>query len=81
MKKGFRPAITLVKSLEASLDKSAIEAVSKWRFKPGMKDGKLVAVQVLIDVGFHPLVESRSYCSARPSRWRRIELRSGPIAS
>lgn len=52
---GLPTSITIAKSLEASLDKSAIEAVSKWRFKPGMKDGKPVAVQVLIDVSFRPL--------------------------
>ena len=46
----------VAESFEASLDKSAVGAVSKWRFKPGMKDGKPVAVQVLIDVElFHPL--------------------------
>jgi TonB family protein len=52
---GVPTAILVRKSLEASLDKSAIDTVSQWRFKPGMKDGKPVAVQVLIDVSFHPL--------------------------
>lgn len=32
-----------------------MDTVSQWRFKPGMKDGKPVAVQVLIDVSFRPL--------------------------
>jgi TonB family protein len=53
--KGVPTTITVVKSLEESLDKSAVETVSKWRFKPGMKDGKPVAATVLIDVSFHPL--------------------------
>jgi TonB family protein len=52
---GVPTIVTVAKSLEASLDKSAMETVSKWRFKPGMKDGKPVAVQVLIDVSFHPI--------------------------
>ncbi len=52
---GVPTAITVRKSLEASLDKSAMDTVSQWRFKPGMKDGKPVAVQVLIDVSFRPL--------------------------
>ena len=52
---GVPTNIIVAKSLEASLDTSAIEAVTKWRFKPGMKDGQPVAVQVLIDVSFHPL--------------------------
>jgi TonB family protein len=53
--KGMPQQITIRKSLGLGLDEKAIEAVQKWRFKPGMKDGKPVAVQVLIDVSFHLL--------------------------
>jgi protein TonB len=35
------------------LDEKAVEAVQKWRFEPGMKDGKPVAVQLVIAVDFH----------------------------
>jgi len=52
---GVPTSITIRKSLEASLDKSAMDTVAQWRFKPGMKDGKAVAVQVLIDVSFRPI--------------------------
>jgi TonB family protein len=53
--KGMPQNITVKKSLGLGLDEKAIEAVQKWRFTPGMKDGKPVAVQVLIDVSFHLL--------------------------
>ena len=42
----------MVKSLDAGLDLSAIEAVGKWRFKPATQDGKAVAFQATIEVSF-----------------------------
>jgi periplasmic protein TonB len=41
--------------LGLGLDEKAIEAVRQWKFKPGMKDGKPIAVQVLVDVNFRLL--------------------------
>ena len=35
------------------LDEKAIEAVSKWRFQPALKDGRPVAVWLNIQVSFH----------------------------
>jgi periplasmic protein TonB len=35
------------------LDEKAVEAVQKWKFEPGMKDGKPVAVDLAIQVDFH----------------------------
>jgi periplasmic protein TonB len=32
----------------------AVEAVSRWKFKPATKDGKPVAVKVTLEVEFHP---------------------------
>jgi protein TonB len=37
------------------LDEKAIEAVEKWKFKPGMKDGQAVNVRVTIEVNFRLL--------------------------
>jgi TonB family protein len=34
------------------LDEKAVEAVQKWQFAPGMKDGHAVAMQVNIEVHF-----------------------------
>jgi TonB family protein len=34
------------------LDEKAIEAVRKWRFKPGTKDGKPVTVEAQVEVNF-----------------------------
>jgi TonB family protein len=43
------------KALGLGLDEKAMEAVAKWIFKPGMKDGKAVAVFATIQVTFHLL--------------------------
>jgi TonB family protein len=45
--------ITVTKSLEPSLNKQAIDCVSKWKFKPGTKDGNPVAVHVVIEIAFN----------------------------
>jgi protein TonB len=34
------------------LDQQAMAAVSQWRFKPGMKDGKPVPVYANVEVNF-----------------------------
>ncbi|HKD86036.1 MAG TPA: energy transducer TonB [Terriglobales bacterium] len=44
--------IKLRRSLGMGLDEKAAEAVRKWRFQPGMKDGHPVAVQVNVEVNF-----------------------------
>jgi len=45
----------VVRPLGLGLDESALEAVMKWRFTPGKKDGKAVAVQATIEVNFRLL--------------------------
>jgi TonB family protein len=42
----------VVRSLGLGLDEKAFQAVSGWRFKPGMKFGNPVAVQVTLEVNF-----------------------------
>lgn len=44
--------IRVVRSLGMGLDEKALEAVEKWKFTPGMKDGMPVAVQVNVEVSF-----------------------------
>lgn len=47
--------LRVVKSLGLGLDEKAIEAVNKWRFRPGYKDGKPVTVAATIEVNFRLL--------------------------
>lgn len=47
--------IRVVRPLGLGLDEKAIEAVMKWRFKPGMKDGAPVPVQATVEVNFRLL--------------------------
>ena len=44
--------IRVQRSLGMGLDEKAIDAVRKWRFVPGMKDGRPVRVMVNIEVNF-----------------------------
>jgi TonB family protein len=46
--------VRITKSLDAEhgLDQQAIKAAKQWKFKPGMKDGKPVAVEVTIEMTF-----------------------------
>lgn len=52
---GNPTSIRVTRSLGLGLDEKAIEAVSKWRFAPGMKDGKPVPVSANIAVTFRLL--------------------------
>jgi len=47
--------IRVVKSLGLGLDEKAVEAVSRWRFRPAQKNGKPITVPATIDVNFHLL--------------------------
>jgi len=44
--------VTVIKSLEKSLDEQAIGAVKTWTFKPATKNGNPVAVHVRAEVSF-----------------------------
>ena len=47
--------VRVLRSLGLGLDQKAVEAVSQWRFKPGLKDGKPVPVMATIEVNFRLL--------------------------
>jgi TonB family protein len=47
--------IRVLRTLGMGLDEKAIEAVSKWRFRPGMKGGQAVPVQANVEVSFRLL--------------------------
>jgi TonB family protein len=44
--------LKVIRPLGLGLDEKAIEAVQQWKFKPGMKAGRPVAVQATIEVNF-----------------------------
>jgi protein TonB len=47
--------VRIAKGLGLGLDEKAVEAVSRWRFRPGRKNGKPVVVPASIEVNFHLL--------------------------
>jgi protein TonB len=53
--KGNPKELKVKRSLGMGLDQKAMEAVAKWKFTPGMKDGKAVPVIAVIDVSFRLL--------------------------
>jgi len=53
--KGRPREVRVIKSLGMGLDQKAIEAVRKWEFKPGTKDGKPVDAPVTVEVNFRLL--------------------------
>jgi len=53
--KGSPRELRVVRAIGLGLDEKAIEAVQKWRFKPGLKDGNPVAVAATIEVNFRLL--------------------------
>lgn len=52
---GLPQQMKITRALGLGLDQKAIEAVAKWKFKPGMKDGKPVPVVATIEVNFRLL--------------------------
>jgi TonB family protein len=47
--------IKVIKSLGLGLDEKAMEAVLRWRFRPGTKDGQPIVVQTQVEVDFRLL--------------------------
>lgn len=50
--KGAPRAIGILVPAGMGLDEQAIEAIGKWKFEPGRKDGRPVAVQIAVEVNF-----------------------------
>jgi len=50
---GHPRQIQVARSLGMGLDEKAVEAVPRWKFEPGTKDGHPVAVQIVVEVDFH----------------------------
>jgi TonB family protein len=47
--------IRIVRGLGLGLDERAVEAVARWKFRPGIKDGSAVATPATIEVNFRLL--------------------------
>jgi len=45
--------VRVIRALGEGLDIAAVETIGKWKFEPGTKDGKPVAVYAVIEVAFH----------------------------
>ena len=44
--------VRVLKGLGYGLDDFALEAVQRWKFKPGERGGKSVAVQAVVEINF-----------------------------
>lgn len=53
--KGNPKELKVMRALGLGLDQKAIEAVEKWKFRPGLKDGHPVATYATIEVNFRLL--------------------------
>lgn len=49
---GTVASLRVIGAAGMGLDENALEAVRRWKFKPAMKDGKPVAVQIAVQVSF-----------------------------
>lgn len=51
-KEGLPQDVKISRSYNADFDAEAVKAVQQYRFKPAMKDGKPVAVEIIIEINF-----------------------------
>ncbi len=51
-KTGSVDSIQLVRSLDPVLDRNSMEALSKWKFKPAMRDGQPIDVEAVVHIPF-----------------------------
>jgi TonB family protein len=45
-------AVEILRSLDSDLDQQAIVALEQWEFKPGIREGKPVAVRISVELTF-----------------------------
>ncbi|MCU1259425.1 MAG: TonB family protein [Bryobacterales bacterium] len=50
---GIAQNIEVVQGLNEGLEQKAVDAIQRWRFAPGLKDGEPVTVSVMVEVNFH----------------------------
>jgi len=50
--KGAVGKVKVLRSLDPGLDEEAVKALKQWKFTPGKKDGKAVAVKVEVEMTF-----------------------------
>jgi TonB family protein len=77
---GVPQNIQVVRPLGLGLDQKAIEAVEKWRFKPGMKDGQPVPVAANIEVQFR-LLQSPELAAGAPTVAGAVQVSEGVMSS
>jgi TonB family protein len=77
---GVPKEIKVIRSLGLGLDQKAIEAVQKWRFKPGAKDGQPVPVVATIEVNFR-LAQSPETAAAASTVVKPITVGGGVMDS
>ncbi len=44
--------VELVSGLEQQMDENAVAALKQWKFEPGQREGKPVAVRITVDMTF-----------------------------
>jgi TonB family protein len=52
---GLPTELHIVRGLNSEEDRTAVDAVTQWRFRPGQKAGQAVNVRVTVEVDFHLL--------------------------